>query len=535
MIYNAKLHFHPADFWVWALAARPDRGYAVAAIVEVLTKSCEEPSVMDHRGGYRGADLDLRTARTWSATSTDLMSGFEVPSPPPPQAAPAPSHRTNPIWVDETVLAAANHAFEVAQAHGAREVRLEHLLHALTRVEAAASTLELRGVRVVPLRRDTAVLIASDIPVGLSAGGGSPHRSHELEETLRLAAAHAAHAGRPAGVDDVLHVLLDLRNDHPAGELLLRHLSRASRDFWNPLGVGRAPYGLPVHLVEVSDAERMRNASGTAYLAGGQPRLTEGGAGWPEVLDRLGAIERVVSDRLVAVETTLANVPAVTPLDLQAIKERLELIEEAVLAREGDGAVVERLSALGRLLQEERIERANAFDALAADVKALAGALGGSGSDGQGSVAERLQQLVADLEQHRNELGSSLDDRIAAIEKSLAAQGEKVAEAHTAYSEELAEVHEALMKLNVNQHTLAGSLEQWRSNEAGEIYLINARIGAVQEDGTKRLQVLERLSQDMTALARAGEEKLRRGFGYWLFGTDDWVKAGWQKRAKPKA
>jgi hypothetical protein len=32
-----------------------------------------------------------------------------------------------------------------------------------------------------------------------------------------------------------------------------------------------------------------------------------------------------------------------------------------------------------------------------------------------------------------------------------------------------------------------------------------------------------------------GEEGERRSFGYWLFGTDDWIKASWQKYVKRKA
>jgi hypothetical protein len=501
---------------------------------------------MDQRGGYRGSDLDLRTARTWSATSTDLMSGFEVPAASSSQGGSGQGQRASPIWVDETVLAAANQAFELALAHGAREVRLEHLLNALTRIEAAVATLELRGVRVVPLRRESAILIASDIPVGLPASGASPRRSHELEETLRLAAAHAAQAGRPAGVDDILHVLVDLRSDHPAGELLIRHLPRATRDFWSPLGGGRAPYGGPAHLVDVSESERLRAAPGTAYLASGQPRLTEGGS---DVFERLAAIERILSERLSGLEAVLAGAPGSLPPDLQPIKDRLDLIEEAVLSREGDGAIVERLSALARQLQEERVDRSNALDALAADVKALAGVFGSGSSEGegQGPVAERLQGLVADLERHRIELGASLGDRIASIESTLAAQGEKAAEAHTAYSEELAEVHEALMKLNVNQHTLAGSLEEWRSNEAGEIHLINTRIGAVQEDGVRRLHILEQLSQDVELMRRPPpiepqkdepqKSKPRRSstFSKWLFGTEDWIKASWQKHVRRKA
>jgi hypothetical protein len=286
----------------------------------------------------------------------------------------------------------------------------------------------------------------------------------------------------------------------------------------------------------MSEGERVRSAPGAAYLAGGQ-RLPDDSAG-AEVLERLSAIERLLSDRLSAVENALAASSGTA--DFQPIKERLDLIEEAVLSRDGDGALLERITALGRLIEEERSERTQALEALAADVKALTGALGESGHEGaNASVAERLQGLVADLEQHRIELGASLGDRIAAIEQTLAAQGEKAIEVQTAYGEELAEVHEALMKLNVNQHTLAGSLEQWRSNEAGEIHLLNARIGAVQEDGIKRLHMLERLSQDLAAMAPplrpASELQARRGFSYWLFGTDDWIKASWQKHIKRKA
>lgn len=214
--------------------------------------------------------------------------------------------------------------------------------------------------------------------------------------------------------------------------------------------------------------------------------------------------------------------------------------EEAVLTREGESAVVERLSALGRLLQEERVERTNGFGALTAEVKSLAGALGYVSPDGethQTVFAERLQGLAADLEQHRIELGTSLGDRIAVIEKSLEAQAEKVSDSHNAYCEELAEVHEALMKLNTNQHTLAGSIEQLRSNESGGLEIINARIGAVQQDGAKRQQLLERLCTDIEKLTgSASREKSKRwNFSQWLFGTDDWIRASWVKRIKPKA
>lgn len=474
--------------------------------------------------GYRGADLDLRTARTWSATSTDLMGGFEIPTTP---GGRSHAHRGGPIWVDETVLAAANHAYEVALAHRSAEVRLEHLLHALTRVEAAAAALDARGLHVVPLRRDSAMVIASEIPVGLSGSAGGPRRSLELEDTLRLASAHAAHAGRAACVDDILHVLVDLRTDHPAAELLLRHLPRGARDFWSSLGP-RSPYAGPSHFVDVAEQDGLRNSAGQAFLPdhGGRHDAELSAAEQPELLQelngRLGEIERA----------------------LQPIKERLDVIEEAVLARDGDSPVVERLSALGRHLEEERVERSNALHTLTAEVKSLTGALSSDGESSQQTVfAERLQGLAADLEQHRIDLGTSLGDRISAIEKVLEAQADKISEAHNAYADELAEVHEALMKLNTNQHTLAGSIEQLRSSESGALHVMNARIGAVHEDGAKRQQLLEQLCADVEILARASVAELEApkksarnwNFSQWLFGTDDWIRASWEKHMKRKA
>lgn len=496
--------------------------------------------------GYRGADLDLRTARTWSAPSSDLTSGRAGPAAAADHGASA--HEPAPIWVDETVLACANHAFDIALAHRAGEVRVEHLLHALTRVEAAAAELEARGVCVGALRRDSAIVIASEIPVGLSESSAQPRRSPELEETLRLAAAQAAHANRPAHVDDIVHVLIDLRSDIAGAELLLRHVPRPSRDFWSALGPARAaPYDAGLHFAEAADPQRLRNTAAAPHLARSGLRadyrrpseytIMQG------MLDRLAEIERAMSDRLAALEARLAGAGPAAMLDLETLAQRVDAIGDAVLASDGagEGTLKERLAALERSLAQERAERGAALSALSADVRALTSALGcaGPADTNQTSIAERLQLLAADFEQHRIELGSSLGDRIAAIETALDAQAEKAAELHKTYSGEHAEVREALTKLNANQQVLAGSIDEWRSNESGEIHLINARIGAVQEDGTKRLEMLERLSADMEALSQLAledkPEPSERGFRRWLFGTDDWIKASWQKRSIGKA
>jgi hypothetical protein len=239
----------------------------------------------------------------------------------------------------------------------------------------------------------------------------------------------------------------------------------------------------------------------------------------------------MLSDRLAAVEAAIARMPLTGDLN-QSIAGRLEIIEEAVLTRETDASVNDRLSALEQSHRQERETRASALAALAGEVNGLgtAVALAAQRSDeAQSSFGERLHQIASGFDQHRMDLAAGLGDRIAAIEQAISTQEQRAAETHGTYREELSEVHDALMKINSNQHTLAGAIDQWRSNDSGELHIINARIGAVQEDGGRRLQALEKLSADLEALSRHVTEQARgrRGWRKWLFGTDDWIKASW--------
>ncbi|MEQ1714111.1 MAG: Clp protease N-terminal domain-containing protein, partial [Hyphomicrobium sp.] len=190
--------------------------------------------------GYRGDDLDLRTPQTWNtgpgstgpgSTGLGSTGGGEASGWAAEGGRGRGYGTRGPIWVDDTVLACANHAFDVALAHRAGEVRIEHLLYALTRIDAAAETLEKRGVRVASLRREAATVIASDIPIGLpSSGNAVPRRSEALEEALRLAAVEAGRRNAPATPDDLLTALLDIRPDLPGLGLLARHTVRVVRE-----------------------------------------------------------------------------------------------------------------------------------------------------------------------------------------------------------------------------------------------------------------------------------------------------------------
>lgn len=170
--------------------------------------------------GYRGEDLDLRTPQGWSGPGRE-----QEPSGAPnwwTRSTIYAGGRTDPIYVDDTVLAACNHAFDLAAAHRAGEVRLEHLLHALTLDEASAAVLEHRGIRISGLRRETAAAIA-DLPPGPINGRGGPRKSEDVEEILRLAADRAYPRRTPVTVDDLLHVMFDLKRDVPGLALLYRH------------------------------------------------------------------------------------------------------------------------------------------------------------------------------------------------------------------------------------------------------------------------------------------------------------------------
>src|SRR3954468_20144343 len=123
---------------------------------------------------YKGNDLDLQAPRTAGA-------GRAAPVPPERpangSATPLPGADSGPIAVDDTVLACCNCAYDVARFHVSQDVRLEHLLHALTRVSAAVGGLAALGIRVDTLRRETAVAIAAEMPGGPVEGHAAPRAS----------------------------------------------------------------------------------------------------------------------------------------------------------------------------------------------------------------------------------------------------------------------------------------------------------------------------------------------------------------------
>ena len=191
---------------------------------------------------YKGDDLDLRVPGS-RPLREPYAGDYDAPVTNGrwPRTSGYATSAHEPLWVDETVLACCNYAYDIAMANGAGEVGLEHLVNALTRVEAAARILEARGVREGQLRRESASLIASEIPIPGSTERNPPRRSPDFEDVLRRSVEQASRRNAAASVDDLLWVVLHYGRDSPAVQLLRRHTPDWQRPDWGRIREMAAP------------------------------------------------------------------------------------------------------------------------------------------------------------------------------------------------------------------------------------------------------------------------------------------------------
>lgn len=590
---------------------------------------------------YHGEDLDLRTSQTWSPASGDFTS--------PSEAALANGKRgtllAGPVLVDETVLACFNQAYDIASAHRATEVRIEHLLNAMTRLDGAAAALEAHGIRVVALKRETATIIAGDIPTMPGSGAVSPRRSEDLAEVLKFAMMVAARRNAAVGVDDILQVLFDHRADFSASELLSRFIVRVAEPL-PPLTRAEPRYSPPRYAVEYGRPAYRSEYLGTstdtlqnsriealeqAVRALGQDLSNERhaiagivrdlardtvahqddqGRTHALLIDRIGALENafregammapagdasgliaklgdieaalelrlqemsqswsVLSTRLQELETTIKERPAPVEggaalddirqvVDLKPIADRLDIIEEAVLGSHQSGFIElgDRLSRLedgiGQVLAtptgEGRtdeiiggIDRIHGLwgnveglsgnvAGLSGNLESLAGNLTGLSGNVEG-LSGKFDDLAAKFDTQSGslaELVTNLSERVGSAESAIAAEIETAAAKHQAYTQDLTEVHEALLKVNQNQHTLAGAMDQWRTDSASDVAALMNRLASIDRDTALPAETLSALNAHMDAMNKFIIERYHRRhrFMYWLFGTDDWISASW--------
>ncbi len=419
---------------------------------------------------YRGEDLDLRLSQGragregYAATSEFGLNGTRP-------RAPMSSGRPDPVTIDDTVMACCNHAYDIAQAHGASEVRLEHLVHALTRVEAAADILEERGIREAHLRRESAAVIASEIPVGLAHSQSAPRASAEFEDVLRRASAQAvSHGGaRGAGVHDLLWVLLNYNREIPAIALLLRHAAGWQSWDWP----NRAPARDATRELDREEPRRREPvAPRVERVVDRRPQRSAPSYTAPEPRERLSASPAFSSDGL---------------------QGRLDMMEQSI-----------------RSLQTEMVSDRRALGDLIRDLQRDVLDSRGGGSD-LGPMVEQLRAVETNVEDRLGDLArtaAALTDRLQGLEKSMSSQLQEGSRNWVAVGDRLKNIDKVM-----------GS-----NSTSGLADLVTDQLVTVTEQVRQATLRLEGLERSMDA-RQADSQRMMSTIGERLRGLDDQISA----------
>ncbi len=342
---------------------------------------------------YRGGDLTLQTPTNFNVDRAGpLLNGMANSGPgwlgPALEQAENHGHQ---LWVDGTVLKCCNQAYDLAVAHRAPEVRLEHLVHAMTLIPSAVEILRSEGVSDATLRRESGIIIAHDIPSVHAKAEIAPATSDEMEETLRHAASRAYRMRSPVTIDDILQTLFDMTRDIPTRNLLSRH--RADWTIRDPLE-GRRDHDVPRDRIrlpnrsaqysEVSEQMIEPPSRTDTYqntridelertvgqLTDLLQKLTDGGNKVPEPAPQPAPreqrpsgnsdVQNALLDRVGDVETTVDRRFRELARTWNVLGDRLQTMEDMLF--DGNGAQITSTPELRRL--SENVERLRSLETL---------------------------------------------------------------------------------------------------------------------------------------------------------------------------
>ena len=506
---------------------------------------------------YRGHDLDLRLGRNALSRGTQPAAGESSGLGVGGEPASRPA-----ILVDDTLMTTCNHAYEAAVFYGSRDVRLDHLVYALTRVAGAAHVLDDLGIRPERLRKEAALAIAAETPAAPADAKTDPETSEEFETTLRRAAEHANDRGALAGIVDVVRVILGAGRENATVALL----TRASSD--------------PQRLERWREENRRREPSLTEVLRAAQtPDLN------PAIMARLDTLEaalkmigtesnaerRSTHDMLRQVHDALQ---VLSEPKTHALLERTDIKTHALLERTDElkGAIDSRLGDLSDLIlalddrvhgiaktRELPIDDVNArFDKIEqkfeehsnelsrAVTPALSERVGqvvterleqlseriGQAADRLGNTESAVSQLLGSAQQTAPSLPPELMEKIGQLDVAVRAQLTSAEELAKTHERDLSEIYEALVKLGSNQQTLANNLNTWRLDTSGDVSIVSNRLEALE---TTVLESLGRISAELQMLRGSSDEQPARmgGFKRWLYGTNRVLSPEWNDRPGP--
>lgn len=480
---------------------------------------------------YRGEDLDLRTPQGWGGA---VREGGQLGDPQPnwwTRSTVFNGGRADPLWVDDLVMGCCNHAFDLAVAHRAPEVRLEHLINALTLTEGAHPALETRGLRIATLRRDSAQVIAGEIPAALN-GRGAPRKSDDLEEVLRLAADRAYPRRTPITVDDILTVLFDSNRALPAVALLMRHVGppppREPEPRWDTPAFAPRGYAGPDPRY-LDRYEPARQLPPVAYV----PQSSD-----PRLLDRLDALDRLVRDladdtgasrkALAAAMTTIQSALAKQADDdgkrMGEIAKRIEALEsrlgagDTVETRLGEldrsaTLTLDRLARLERLFGDTRDVTAP-VPAHLTEIRNQLGAL--TSPDGNASIATAIER-IATVEHLTETRAAETGRTIAFIAERLRAFEEQVSHLHGRVGEAISSFTtggEQLDRLAARQSAIGDQFDNALGDRLVSIEssIAESKTAAAEianahvQDLIELHDALEKLSSNQTQLSSALEQ-----------------------------
>jgi hypothetical protein len=476
--------------------------------------------------GYRGDDLDLRIPQANPGeVALTAHDPFSAPARPRPTVQ---SNRGAPIWVDEAVLECCNHAFDVAAAHRAGEVRLDHLIYALTRIDEAAEILEARGVRVAALRREAANAIATDFPSGTGNGKTTPRRGDAFEEVLRIAASRAYRRQAPAGVGDIVYALFDSGVDFPG---LFRLL---------PSNGPRPGAQQDASLSAEAVRERIRSAAAASDPVLRAPDLTGLSAVQTSTQQsRLDAIEQsmrtltielanerklisgVLQDlqrELMAQREDTQRLGSITPEKIQAVfGDRLQSLEQAFVTSRntngGDpGAILERIGLLERAIQSEisvtraAVEEFSAHDVdltpLLQRVEVIEVAIANErerATAGEKALADAIETVRTTVETQPDEIAALLSPPLTERFEADAAAREAH---HTAATESFDDAHRRLVAIEeaLEVHAARAESAETRASEnhAGITALLERLADAVAQNAANAQEAMAKLTENLT-------------------------------------
>jgi hypothetical protein len=504
---------------------------------------------------YRGEDLDLRTPQSRGPREgqngehgLNGTRGGRV----------ATGRHGDAIYVDDTVLACCNHAFGVAQANGASEVRLEHLVHALTRVEAAAGILEDRGIREAHLRRESGAVISSEIPVGLGHTDGAPRSSSAYADVLGRASDLAQRRGVAATVHDLLWVLLNYDRDIPAIGLLLRHATDWQSWEWPHQADTRQPVRTAQTRPYVEPAPpppRFRSPEPSSYdpvsdrldqLDGAMRKMQSDMAADRRALTDLvrdlqrdiggmrhsgGGVPAGLMDRLRDIETAVDRRAQDFSRTASALSDRLQAIEKSLHASQPSGLadlVTEQLITVTSQVQAVA-DRMKAIEEGFATQKQAAGSSPAAMQGLQSLFNERFQTLrqtfeqqnlgitsaVAEMTEPLSErlrmmdtqlhalasrgpdagMGRAAEERLGRIEQSLATAAQALAQA----GQVNVDMHERIKRLETQAGAQAAANAQQAQAVAQGVQSLTAKLVQVEalvtSHGDRSVKYAQQLAQ----------------------------------------